>query len=183
MGGAAPANAALAAPPGQGRRPRGAHGRWCLLRSAAPPLVEADATERLARQLLSRYGVVFRDLLAREPRAPAWRELLLVYRRLEARGEIRGGRFVAGPGGEHFALPEAVEALRTVRRIEPRGELVRASASDPANLVGIITQGARIPAVLGNEVWYRDGVPVDAPGAPPHAPAAFREAQDRAGST
>ncbi len=116
-----------------------------------------------AAQLLRRYGVITRELLAREPMAPPWRQLVGAYRRAEARGEIRGGRFVAGLVGEQFALPEAVDALRAVNRREPTGEVVRLSACDPLNLVGILTPGARIPAVLGNEVLYRDGAPIESP--------------------
>src|SRR6185503_13419673 len=92
-------------------------GRWALL--AADTGLEGEArVEAIARALLKRYGVVFRTLLARESRLPTWRELVMVYRRLEARGEIRGGRFVAGPGGEQFALPDAVGRLRAVRKTD-----------------------------------------------------------------
>jgi ATP-dependent helicase Lhr and Lhr-like helicase len=131
-------------------------GRWALLEGAAVPL----ALERRARALLRRYGVVFRRLLEREAGAPAWRDLLLVYRRLEARGEIRGGRFVAGMAGEQFALPEAVGQLRAVRREPGAGRLVGLSAADPLNLTGIITPGERVPALAPNRVLYEDGVPV-----------------------
>jgi ATP-dependent helicase Lhr and Lhr-like helicase len=102
---------------------------------------------------------VFRDLLARESQAPSWRDLLRIYRRMEMSGELRGGRLVGGFVGEQFAAPEAVEALRATRREERRGELVRLSACDPLNLVGIITPGARVQATLANTVVYRDGVP------------------------
>lgn len=122
----------------------------------------ARAVEFFARVLLRRYGVVFRRLLVRETLAPPWRELLAVYRRLEARGEIRGGRFVAGMPGEQFALPEAVGELRRVRRSGPRGMLVAVSGADPLNLVGIVTPGDRVPALAGNRVVYRDGVPLAA---------------------
>jgi ATP-dependent Lhr-like helicase len=101
-------------------------------------------------------------LLLRETAAPPWRELLPILRRSEARGEIRGGRFIASLIGEQFALPEAVEALRAMRRKEPQGRFLRVSACDPLNLVGIVMPGPRIPAVLGNRVVYRDGVPVAA---------------------
>jgi ATP-dependent Lhr-like helicase len=105
--------------------------------------------------------VVFRKLLTREPDwLPPWFELLRVYRRLEARGEIRGGRFVAGFSGEQYAAPEAVPMLRTVRRKPKNEQLVSISAADPLNLVGIVTPGARVPALAGNRVLYRDGVPV-----------------------
>ncbi|HXJ22560.1 MAG TPA: DEAD/DEAH box helicase [Polyangia bacterium] len=137
-------------------------GRWSILRAAAPsaPSDEETRHEALARQYVKRYGVVFRDLLAREAHAPAWRDLVRVYRRLEMSGELRGGRLVAGFVGEQFALPEAVDALRATRRQEKRGELVRLSACDPLNLVGILTPGPRVQATLTNSVVYRDGVPV-----------------------
>jgi ATP-dependent Lhr-like helicase len=134
----------------------GPGGRWSLLRKDVLPQADADA---FARQLLMRYGIVFRDVLAREPRLPPWRDLLMVYRRMEARGEIRGGRFVAGFVGEQFALPEAVEAMRSVRRIrEP--EVLLLPATDPLNLVGVTTPGPRVPAVSGNAILYKDGVPI-----------------------
>ena len=120
----------------------------------------AAQVETWAQALLQRYGVVFRALLQRETGAPPWRELLLVYRRLEARGEIRGGRFVAGLGGEQFALPTAVTQLRAVRRGERTGVLVAISAADPLNLTGVITPGERVPSLAGNRVLYRDGAPV-----------------------
>ena len=133
--------------------------RWSLLQThAAEP--EEDAAEARAAQLLRRYGVMMRELLAREPMAPPWGALARVYRRAEARGEVRGGRFVAGFVGEQFALPEAVDALRAVHRREPQGEIVRLSASDPLNLVGVLTPGQRVPAVPGNAVLYRDGAPL-----------------------
>jgi ATP-dependent Lhr-like helicase len=136
-------------------------GRWSILRSAA---VEEEArTEELARQYIKRYGVVFRDLLARETHAPPWRDLLRVYRRLEMRGELRGGRFCGGFVGEQFAAPEAVEALRAVRKEPKRGEVVRLSACDPLNLVGILTPGPRVPATLANSVVFVDGVPQSEP--------------------
>ena len=125
-----------------------------------PAGAREDATEARAAQLLRRYGVMMRELLAREPMAPPWGTLARVYRRAEARGEVRGGRFVAGFVGEQFALPEAVDALRAVHRREPQGEIVRLSASDPLNLVGALTPGQRIPAVPGNVVLYRDGAPL-----------------------
>jgi len=96
----------------------------------------------------------------REPRCPPWRELVRVYRRLEARGELRGGRFVQAFYGEQFALPEALEALRAVRRLSPRGEeRVLLSASDPLNLIGVLTSGPRVPAVAAGRVLFLDGVP------------------------
>jgi ATP-dependent helicase Lhr and Lhr-like helicase len=135
-----------------------AAGRWSLL---PPPRPEDVDPERSARQLLARYGVVFRDLLARESCLPPWRDLLLALRRLEARGEIRGGRFVSSFVGEQFALPEAVELLRALRQA-PAGlpEIVRVAATDPLNLVGVTSPGPRLPAVLGNAVLYKNGVPL-----------------------
>jgi ATP-dependent Lhr-like helicase len=148
--------------------PRGGSGRWSLLQTHEP-VAEEDRIEALARQYVRRYGVVFREVLAREGQAPPWRELLRVYRRLEMRGELRGGRLVGGFVGEQFASPEAVEALRATRRQPRTGEVIALSACDPLNLVGILTPGPRIPATLNNEVVYRDGVPVDASGAPADA--------------
>jgi len=139
-----------------------ASGRWSLLRPYEPEQREPGWLEKLARQYLRRYGIVFRDLLAREPRSPPWRELLQIYRRLEARGEIRGGRFAQAFSGEQFALPEAVDAMRAVRKIPKSGEeRVSLSACDPLNLVGILTPGARVPAMPQNRVAYVDGVPED----------------------
>ncbi|HZV95774.1 MAG TPA: DEAD/DEAH box helicase [Candidatus Nitrosocosmicus sp.] len=134
-------------------------GRWAVLAPAVTP-AEDDVTEAKARLYVRRYGVVFRDLLPREPGAPAWRDLLRVYRRLEMRGELRGGRIVGGFVGEQFAAPEALEALRAIRREPADGQVVRVSACDPLNLVGILTPGPRVPAVLGHHVHYRDGVPL-----------------------
>ena len=122
--------------------------------------LDPETIEARAAQLLRRYGVVTRELVAREPMAPPWNLLARTYRRAEARGEVRGGRFVAGLIGEQFALQEAIGALRAVHRRELTGEVVRISAVDPLNLVGIITPGPRVPAVLGNDVLYRDGVPL-----------------------
>ena len=108
--------------------------------------------------LLRRYGVVFRDLLDRETNLPRWRELQIAFRRLEDRGEIRGGRFVDGFLGEQFALPEAVESLRAQRKTPTQGERVVIAAADPLNLVGIIVPGDRIPAISGRTVAFRNGV-------------------------
>ncbi|WP_026608788.1 DEAD/DEAH box helicase [Methylocaldum szegediense] len=140
-------------------------GRWTLVQP--PPRIDEspseavnqEAAEHVAGTLLKRYGVVFRALLARETIVPAWHDLLRIYRRLEARGEIRGGRFVAGHFGEQFALPEAVEILRAVRKEQDRETLVTLSAVDPLNLVGIVTPGAKIPALPGNRVLFRGGIP------------------------
>jgi ATP-dependent Lhr-like helicase len=132
-----------------------ASGRWALVESIESP--EA-ATERFALTLLQRYGVVFRRLLARESIAVPWRELARIYRRLEARGEIRGGRFVAGMSGEQFALPEAVTLMRETRREKQSGTLVVISAADPLNLVGVITSDERVRAIPSTRIAYRDGV-------------------------
>src|SRR5262245_13540762 len=145
-------------------------GRWSLLRpNAAPAALPEDSPERrladetrheaLARQYIKRYGVVFRDLLGRETQAPPWRDLVRIYRRLEMSGELRGGRFVGGFVGEQFAHPDAVDALRATRREQKRGEIIKLSACDPLNLIGIVTPGARVPAALPNTVVYEDGVP------------------------
>jgi ATP-dependent Lhr-like helicase len=107
-----------------------------------------------------RYGIVCRRLMTREPYGVPWRELLRVFRRLEARGEIRGGRFIAGIPGEQFALPEAVEQVREIRRQAPSGEPIVISAADPLNLAGILTDGERVPAVASTRILYRDGVVV-----------------------
>jgi ATP-dependent Lhr-like helicase len=132
-------------------------GRWSLL---PPPRRDAIDAEAWARQLLARYGVVFRDLVARETSLPPWRELVVALRRLEARGEIRGGRFVAGFVGEQFALPEAADGLRAVRHPATNFEMCRVAATDPLNLVGVLSPGPRVPAVIGNAILYRDGVPI-----------------------
>ena len=145
-------------------------GRWSLWRDRVDAgeattnrtKTKADnAVEQWAWQLLRRWGVVFRDLLVRESGAPNWFELLQCYRRLEARGEIRGGRFVAGVAGEQFALGDSVRQLRTLRDAEPtEQELVTISAADPLNLIGILTDDARVPATASNHVAYLEGVPV-----------------------
>jgi ATP-dependent Lhr-like helicase len=158
------------------RRPRGtardmkAAGRWALMRRPAPrspqsPALakgrEQEAIEHVARALLARYGVVFWRLLERESAwLPPWRDLLRVYRRLESRGEVRGGRFVAGFSGEQFALPDAIGMLRKIRRQPEAGLQVSLSAADPLNLVGILTPGPRLAALTGNRLLYRDGLPI-----------------------
>ena len=109
---------------------------------------------------------MFRDLVVREPLCPPWRDLLFLYRRLEARGEIRGGRFLSGFAGEQFALPDAVDLARSTRRLEKKGEVVDISAADPLNLTGLVTPGPRVPAVMGTILSYVDGIPtVRAAGA------------------
>jgi ATP-dependent Lhr-like helicase len=134
-------------------------GRWSLLR-ADVETAEGDAM-RFARQWLRRYGLVMRELLAREARMPPWRELVRALRTLEARGEVRGGRFVAGMVGEQFALPEAVEALRAVRRRAGEGELVIVAAGDPLNLSGIVVPGTRVPPASRDVIAFRDGAVVE----------------------
>ncbi|HEU4685065.1 MAG TPA: DEAD/DEAH box helicase [Nitrospira sp.] len=158
------------------RRPRHAAGRWSLLHAAGPSAdwsasrtgpdsvlgaqSFAPLHERIARQLLRRYGVVFRDLLLRETLVRSWRDLLIVYRRMELKGEVRGGRFVDGFTGEQFALPEAVEALRAVRKggNGTMSQEVRLSACDPLNLTGVILPGPRVPAVPTNFLVLKDGM-------------------------
>ncbi|HUQ09869.1 MAG TPA: DEAD/DEAH box helicase [Steroidobacteraceae bacterium] len=135
-------------------------GRWSLIRKSRAQN-DNEGLEQVAEILLRRYGVVFRKVLEREADwLPPWHALLRVFRRLEAQGKIRGGRFVAGVSGEQYALPDAVSAMRAVRKQEARGDLVSLSAADPLNLTGIVTPGARVPALTNNRVLYRDGVPV-----------------------
>jgi ATP-dependent Lhr-like helicase len=151
------------------RRGRGAFiggmddaGRWALLRGVPQQAASERSVvlEHIVSALLRRYGVVFWRLLEREAEClPSWRELLQTLHRLEARGEIRGGRFIDGLAGEQFALPEAVALLREVRRRPPDGSLVSFSASDPLNLVGSLLPGAKVPALPGNRLVLRDGVP------------------------
>ncbi|HET7909651.1 MAG TPA: DEAD/DEAH box helicase, partial [Nitrospira sp.] len=152
------------------RRPRHAAGRWSLLRMRKQSVITAEGagdpqsvvTERVAQQLLRRYGVVFRDLLAREVLVQSWRDLLVVYRRMELKGEVRGGRFVSGYVGEQFALPEAVEALRAVKKNPgaAAGLEIKLSACDPLNLSGVILPGPRVPAVPSSFIFFRDGLPL-----------------------
>jgi len=159
------------------RRPRHAAGRWSLLRDTkvrgtrqeasgmnASPLTPhpSPGIEKVARQLLRRYGVVFRDLLARETLMQSWRDLLVAYRRMELKGEVRGGRFVSGFVGEQFALLEAVESLRAIRKsgAATSGLEVKLSACDPLNLPGVILPGPRVPAVPTNYLVVKDGIVV-----------------------
>ena len=140
-------------------------GRWSLLSREGKTTngrvsYDREAVEKVARILLKRYGVVFKRVLDREDMVLPWRELLKTYHRLEARGEIRGGRFISGFSGEQFALPEAVGMLRAIRRTPGEGMLVSVSAADPLNLVGIITPGDRVAAFAANRILYRDGVPI-----------------------
>jgi ATP-dependent Lhr-like helicase len=169
-------------------RHSGAHaGRWSLLREAVWLKPDAASNDRLSSDsalreraveaqawaLLRRYGVVFRRVLSREANAAPWRELARVYRRLEARGEIRGGRFVSGMSGEQFALPDAVERLREIRRTPPDDQVIVISAADPLNLAGIITAGERVRAVGGGQVSYRNGAPLDAEVVEARSPIAL----------
>jgi ATP-dependent Lhr-like helicase len=144
---------------GRAARPRHSTGRWALLYTDQA----ADrnrAVEATCWMLLKRYGIVFRDLLARETNLPKWRELQMAFRRLEDRGEIRGGRFVDGFLGEQFALPVAVESLRATRKMPLTGETIVLSAADPLNLVGILLPGERVPAISGKTVIFHDGAVV-----------------------
>jgi ATP-dependent Lhr-like helicase len=137
-------------------------GRWSLVRKPAQDSkADPGDIEHAARVLLRRYGVVCWRLLEREANwLPPWRELLREYQRLEARGEIRGGRFIAGVVGQQFALPEAVAGLRSVRKREHDGALVAVSASDPLNLVGGILAGDKVPRQAGARLLLRDGIPI-----------------------
>ena len=165
-----------AASSSRGRRPRHTAGRWSLLWREDDPqdvLAEAgeiadevkpvrspseDRVEATCWMLLNRYGIVFRELLTRESNLPKWRELQWTFRRLEARGEVRGGRFVSGFVGEQFALPEAVESLRELRNLPASNELITISAADPLNLVGILVPGERIPSIGARSISFRAGV-------------------------
>ncbi len=136
-------------------------GRWSLLYSNESP-DRAQVTEATCWMLLNRYGVVFREMTARETIVPRWRELLIAFRRLEDRGVVRGGHFVNGFLGEQFALPVAVESLRAARREQPSGETVTISAADPLNFVGIIVPGERVAANSGKIVTLVDGMAASA---------------------
>jgi ATP-dependent helicase Lhr and Lhr-like helicase len=145
---------------GHHARPRHSSGRWSLL-YPGEPVDRAKTLEATCWMLLRRYGVVFRELLARETIVPRWRELLITFRRLEDRGDVRGGRFVSGFIGEQFALPMAVDSLRAMRKVEPSGEAITISAADPLNLAGILLPGDRVAAISGKFVTLRDGVICD----------------------
>jgi len=155
---------------GQGRghnsRPRHSVGRWSLLYAHENP-DRARIADATCWMLLKRYGIVFREVIGRETIVPRWRELLIAFRRLEDRGEVRGGRFISGFMGEQFALPMAVESLRAMRKVEPSEETVTISAADPLNLVGILLPGERVSAVSGKTVTFRDGVPLETGDASP----------------
>ena len=138
-------------------------GRWTLIHpdDQDPPseqTLDEPSLEYLAGTLLRRYGIVFRSLLTRESTLPPWQDLLRIYRRMEARGDVRGGRFVAAQYGEQFALPEAVEMLRAQRHIEPSGDIITLHAADPLNLSGILFPGEKIPALSGHRLLLRDGL-------------------------
>src|SRR5439155_19920285 len=139
-------------------------GRWVLLKrniTAAAPGLDQETLQHIAWTLLQRYGVVFWRMLEREAQwLPPWRDLLRVLRRFEARGDIRGGRFVAGIPGEQFALPEAVAVLRETRTLPAVGSMVCICGADPLNLLGILLPGAKVPALTGNRLLFRDGVPL-----------------------
>ncbi len=169
----------LAPQPGR-RALRSSAGRWSLLSEETRHPVHQDsaieaarrvdvALESHARMLLRRYGILFRDLLEREVTAPKWRDLLGILRRLEARGEIRGGRFVSGFGGEQFALHEAVDSLRAARNRTASNAIITVAAADPMNLAGIVVPGDYVPAIPGRKLTYRSGcvVPDEATAAEP----------------
>jgi ATP-dependent Lhr-like helicase len=144
---------------GRTARPRHSSGRWSLLYTGSQ-MERNRVLEATCAMLLRRYGVVFRELLVRESILPPWRELQMAFRRLEDRGEVRGGRFVSDFAGEQFALPVAVESVRSMRQQPATGERVTVSAADPLNLVGIVIPGDRVPANSGATVTYQDGVSV-----------------------
>ncbi len=142
---------------GRAARPRHSAGRWYVLH-AGDGADRASQLESTCRMLLRRYGVVFRELLVRESVLPPWRELLVTFRRLEDRGEVRGGRFVSHFIGEQFALPIAVESLRALRAAGPSGQIVTVTGADPLNLIGIIVPGDRVPPTRNRLIHFRDGV-------------------------
>lgn len=143
-------------------------GRWTLVQKSIPPQnhdtvlapFDVEKTEHIAKVLLNRYGIVFRKVIEKESSLPPWRDLLYIFRRMEARGEIRGGRFVSGFAGEQFALPQAATELRSIRNKNKNGDLLAISAVDPLNLTGIITPGQRVPSQINNRILYQDGKPI-----------------------
>jgi ATP-dependent Lhr-like helicase len=141
-------------------------GRWSLLPGLIATEDPDELAEAVAEQLLARWGVVFRDLVVRETFTVPWRDVLWALRRMEARGTIRGGRFVNGFTGEQYAAPEAIEVLRSVRKSERTGETIRLSAADPLNLVGVVLPGPRVPALPANSITYVDGVAAELTEAP-----------------
>ncbi|MGB8442204.1 MAG: hypothetical protein WCE26_22615, partial [Candidatus Acidiferrales bacterium] len=146
---------------GHNARPRHSAGRWSLL-YAGEPAERSRVVESACWMLLRRYGVAFREMVARETIVPRWRELLIAFRRLEDQGQIRGGRFVSGFLGEQFALPVAVESLRATSKLSSAGEVVTIAAADPLNLVGVLVPGDRVASSSGKTVTFIDGVAVDA---------------------
>jgi len=139
----------------------GSNGRWCLLPPPAAAPDRDELAEAVAEQLAARWGVIFRDLACRESLAVPWRDVLWALRRMEARGTIRGGRFVAGFSGEQFAHPDAVDLLRAVRKQPHTGQPIRISAADPLNLTAVVLPGPRVPAIPANSVTYTDGAVID----------------------
>ena len=132
-------------------------GRWSLMPGALAAGDRDELAEAVAEQLAARWGVVLRDVVVRESLAVGWRDLLWAFRRMEARGTLRGGRFVSGFSGEQYAHPDAIDVLRAIRKQRPAGELVRISAADPLNLTGIVLPGPRVPAISAHSVCYLDG--------------------------
>jgi ATP-dependent Lhr-like helicase len=151
---------------GKSIRPRHSAGRWSLLHPSHGE-DSGRSVESVCRVLLERYGVVFRELLARESMLPRWRDMLITFRRLEDRGEIRGGRFISGFIGEQFALPVAVESLRAMKNLPLTGDIITISAADPLNLAGIVVPGERVPAISGKHLSFKDGVLVETPETAP----------------
>ncbi len=143
----------------------GPPGRWAYVRAPGSDPADVDRlAEYIAGVLLDRYGVVFRDLVVRESFGVPWREVLRALRRMEARGVVRGGRFVSGFVGEQYALPEAVEGLRRTRRDPLRGERIRIGATDPLNLTGVVLPGPRVPSIPGRSIELVDGALAETPG-------------------
>jgi ATP-dependent helicase Lhr and Lhr-like helicase len=167
-------------PDGRARDADGpAHDRDGMAAARGGPATDPDElAEAVAEQLAARWGVIFRDLVVRENLAVPWREVLWALRRMEARGTIRGGRFVSGFSGEQFALPEAVDLLRSVRKLQRTGERITISGADPLNLAGIVLPGPRIPALPANSVTYVDGAIPAANAGLPHRAAADASLDD-----
>jgi ATP-dependent Lhr-like helicase len=140
------------------RTAAGASGRWSLLPGPDSRADRDELAEAVAEQLAARWGVVFRDVAIRENLAVPWRDVLWAFRRMEARGTMRGGRFVTGFSGEQYAHPDAIDVMKSVRKQQHRGETVRISAADPLNLTGIVLPGPRVPAIAANTITYVDGV-------------------------
>jgi ATP-dependent Lhr-like helicase len=170
--------------PARSLRPALAGGRWSVLDSQpASGFEREELAEAVASQLLSRWGVVFRDLAIREAWSVPWRDVLFALRRFEARGVVRGGRFVSSLSGEQYALPEALDALRRIAAAPLDGEVVRLSTADPLNLTGIVLPGPRLPAVRGGQLVLVDGVPVGGDVPLPGRTPARRPASAGSGRT